>query len=93
MLNMESIWFSDNPLELVCYHPDMLWDSYVVEITTILLVTIFPGLPLDSQEFVHQQHSGLCSGQIAFESGAWYLGYHHRAIRLRESIQKKKILP
>lgn len=91
MLNIESIWFSDNLIELVCCHPDMLWDSYVVEITTILLVTIFPWLPLASQEFMHdEQHTGLCAGQIAFESSAWYRGYHHRTIYLRKTLQKKK---
>lgn len=41
MLSSESIWFFDSFIEPVPYQPYMLWDSYVVRFTTLLLDTIF----------------------------------------------------
>ena len=85
MLNVESLWLFDDLIKLVCYHPHMLQDSSVVKIIIFLLDIILFWLPLDSQGFMHGQHLGLCSGQVASESGVWYFGYHPK------SVQKKKL--
>lgn len=84
MLNTEGIWFFDSLIELLCYHPHMLWGSYVVKSTTILLDSIFLWLSLDSQEFIHGQHPGLglSNGFGECCMGSWLSTY--------ENVYRKK---
>lgn len=44
---------------------------------------------LDSQEFIDGQHLGLCAGQMAFESGVWYFGYHPKSLQKKTSVEHR----